>query len=111
MERFNLHLQANIYVCDEDQGQETINLMCSNICAGGAFFQTNTPLLPVGKEVKIDMVLPLNKQKNPVARNAFIEASGTTIRSDEKGMAIEFNDDYKISPLTEAKVSKKEQHS
>ena len=101
LERFSLELPAQLYVGGEAQDRQTIDLLTSDICAGGAFFETEWPL-PVGSEVKIDLVLPLNELKKLEGRKALIKVSGAVIRSDEKGMAICFDKGFKMLSLQES---------
>lgn len=63
MERFDLELTAYLSVTDKSEQQKSYKLLTSNICAGGTFFKTNKPLT-VGTDVKLDIILPLNKFKN-----------------------------------------------
>ena len=98
MERFFLELPARVSVITKNQATETIDLLTSNVCAGGAFFHTDRPL-PVGAGVKIDLILSMEKLKDMKAGKAFIKLSGTVIGADRKSMAICFDEDFKISPL------------
>lgn len=99
MERFNLEIPVKIEVISKGQEKARLELVTSNICAGGAFFHTKKPL-PEGTQVKIDMILPLDqleKLKNDY-KKAYIKLTGTVLRTESKGMAISFNKDYEISP-------------
>ena len=98
LERYDLRLPAKIDALTSDEGTEVLNLMTSDVCAGGAFFHTTEPL-PEGTEVKIDLVLPLDKlEVKDDYTHAFINVTGTVIRSDPKGMAICFKKGYRIRP-------------
>lgn len=99
LERFDLKIPAKIEVKTSDQEEEVLNLLTSDICSGGAFFHTTQPL-PEGTEVKIDLVLPLdklNKIKDDY-QQVYIKITGTVLRSESRGMAIYFNEDYLIHP-------------
>jgi len=97
MERFSLELHTYLSIADESGEQESIDLLTSNVCAGGAFFKTKKPLA-IGTNVKIDMILPLNKFKHLEEKRSCIDVAGSVIRTDNKGMAICFGKRYKISP-------------
>ena len=100
MERFPIQLPTRLLPVDDAEEQEAIEVLTSDVCAGGAFFQTDQPL-PLGAEVKVKMVLPLDELKKLEGKKAFIEVSGAVIRSTETGMAICFDKNYKMSSLRE----------
>jgi len=102
MERFSLELPARILVVDEVKKEEPESLECltCDISAGGAYFHTDQPL-PVGTEMHIDLVLPLDELKKIEGKKASIKVKGAVVRIGEKGMAICFDEKYKISPLAE----------
>ena len=90
LERFDLRLPAEIDVAG---GETRIrNLFTRNICAGGAFFETSDPL-PLHTQVKIDLVAPTRVQ---------IIVVGSVCRSEPGGMAIQFDEEYKLLPLAPA---------
>ena len=102
MERFSLELPARISIAGKAEKKEPESLECitSDISAGGAFFHTDQPL-PVGTEMHIDLVLPLDELKKIEGKRASIKVKGAVVRIGEKGMAICFDEKYKISPLVE----------
>ena len=100
MERFPIQLPARLLPVDDAEEQEAIEVLTSDVCAGGAFFQTDQPL-PLGAEVKLKMVLPLDELKKLEGKKAFIEVSGAVIRSTKTGMAICFDKGFKMSPIRE----------
>jgi len=97
MERFDLALRSRLRLPGMEK-PEFINLLTSDVCAGGAFFKTDLPL-PIGTEVEVDLVLPLDNLKRLNAHQALIKVSGAVIRSDDQGIAVCFNEDYQISRL------------
>ena len=99
-ERFDLELATGIEVATSDQENEKkiLNLVTKDICSGGAFFYTTNPL-PEGTEVKIELVLDLDKLKKLTGERAFICAKGTVLRTESEGMAICFDKNYKIRSL------------
>jgi hypothetical protein len=97
MERFDLKLPTKLSWTGRDNKQASIELMTSNICAGGAYLMTDTPLQK-GTQVKMDLILQLDRLHESKGRQSHIDVSGFVIRTDHQGMAICFNRDYKISP-------------
>ena len=96
MERFPLELEACMSCVDEIEAK-TDELSTKDICAGGAFVKTKKRL-PVGTDVKIDLVLSLHKLKHLSAKKSHITIRGAVIRSGETGMAVCFGNNYKIIP-------------
>ncbi len=99
LERYSLKAPAKIIPIDSGRNQTAFDLTTSNICAGGAFFHTSQPL-PTGTNVKIDLILPLDRLKklNNDCPQAYIKVTGTVLRSESTGMAIHFHEDYHIRP-------------
>ncbi len=97
LERFNLGLPSQILV-GVGRDQQIIDLFTRDISSDGAFFHTEIPL-PVGTAVKIDLVISLEELKKIESRKALIKVSGEVVRSEDKGMAICFDKDYKITPI------------
>ena len=99
LERFDLKLPAKIETVTTE-GEEILDLMTSDISSGGAFFHTEQPL-PEGTDVKIDLVLPIDKLKKlqDEYHQVYIKITGTVLRAEPRGMAIYFNRDYSILPL------------
>ncbi len=97
MERFPVQLPASIISAVEEH-REAMNFLTRDACAGGVFIQTDNPL-PLGAEVKIELVLPLIEVKNFEGKGALLKVSGAVVRVTDTGMAIGFNEDYHIWPL------------
>jgi hypothetical protein len=98
-ERFTLKLAARVRPVSRDDVdvKEALELVTSDVCCGGAYFQTDSPL-SLGTKVTIDLVLPLEKLKTIEGKQTHIRVSGHVIRATEKGMAISFGEDSVISP-------------
>jgi len=98
LERFDLELPATIELLTSDQEKSLVNLLTANISSGGAYFHTPQPL-PKGTQVKIDLVLPLDKLRKlkDEHKQAYIKVTGTVLRSESEGMAICFEEDYQIT--------------
>jgi hypothetical protein len=101
-ERFRLRVPASIVQAGEVEDNNAFGLVTSDICSGGAYFQTDAPL-PVGTKVKIEMILDIDRLKLTKAKKACIRVSGSVIRATKTGMAICFADNFTISPLKEPK--------
>jgi len=97
MERFSLALPAWLSVTDQPEKQTSSECMTDNICAGGAYFKTEKPF-PIGTNVRIDMILPVDKLSNFKGTKSRIDVSGSVIRIDKNGMALRFDKRYNISP-------------
>ena len=97
MERFNLKLPAKLTWTGKDNKPESLEQLTSNICAGGAFFQTQKPL-SVGTDLKINIILPLERFKNLKIKRSHIRVSGSVIRTDQLGMAVCFDKKFHIVP-------------
>jgi hypothetical protein len=97
MERFALNLPALLSIKDGSGNTRAFEFMIRDICAGGAFFKTDTPL-SVGTDVKMDLIIPLDKFKTGKKNRSRIDVSGSVIRKESQGMAVCFDKKYSISP-------------
>lgn len=98
MERFKLQLLSNITVRGKDKDIKTIRLLTRDVCSGGAFFKTTDPLT-VGTKVDLDLIIKIDRLKDIIGNSALVNLTGTIIRTHKDGMAICFDEDFKISPL------------
>jgi len=97
MERFSLDLAGLLSI--NGRSEEGVRkLQTIDICAGGALFQT-TETVPLGTDIRVDLVLPLDRFKEIKTKRALIEVSGKVIRKENNGMAVCFDNRYKISPI------------
>ena len=101
VERFDLELPATIEFTNVDHEEMLDNLLTTNVCSGGAYFYTPQPL-PIGTQVKIDLVLPLEKLRKlkDEHKHAHIKVTGKVLRSGSEMMAICFDEDYQITGST-----------
>ena len=97
LERFDLKLPTKLSWSGKDNKIESIELMTSNICSGGAYLATDSPLL-TGTEVKISMILSSDNILKMGGQRSRIDVSGSVIRTDHQGMAVCFDRKYKILP-------------
>jgi len=98
MERFDLKLSTKLSWAGKNKEQESIELMTSDICAGGAYFKTQNLLL-IGTNVELIIKFPLDKFKNIKSKASYFILSGSVIRVDQLGFAICFDRKYKILPF------------
>ena len=99
LERFELKVRAKVEGLRSRREPEALNLVTSDICAGGAFFHTGKSL-PEGTKVQIDLVLPLGRLKRLIKEydQTRIRVTGTVVRREPGGMAVSFNRNYTIRP-------------
>ena len=97
LERFDLKLSTKLFWSGKDKKIKSIELMTSNICSGGAYLATDSPL-PTGTEVKMGMILSSNNIPKMGGQRSRIDVSGSVVRTESQGMAIFFDRNYKISP-------------
>jgi len=99
MERFDLGLFSRIQVQSGERAPEIMELVTENVCAAGTYFNTSNPL---SSETRVSLYMTLevpyqqNRSSNHLTR---IEISGKVIRSEERGMAIQFDNGYKMLTL------------
>ncbi|HEA69511.1 MAG TPA: hypothetical protein ENI07_22270 [Desulfobacterales bacterium] len=106
MERFELKVFSKIQVESGWHNTDTIELNTENICSNGAYFKTSKPL-PVGTSVSLAMKLKVNSKLKSTINLMAIEVSGKVIRSEKDGMAIRFDNGYKMMPLGNKPKKKK----
>jgi c-di-GMP-binding flagellar brake protein YcgR len=100
LERFTIELPAKIEVADAEQRERLLNLFTKDISSGGAYFRTQKPL-PVGTEVRVDLVLPLDKLRKFLSDRdkVTVNVTGTVLRAEPRGMAIGFSEDYRFGSV------------
>ena len=99
VERFELHIETLCKVHDEGIGDETHMLLTNNISSEGAFLRTTNPL-PVGTNIDLNFLLSQEELSNDTDDQKInIWTSGKVVRTDEMGMAVEFEKLYKVSQL------------
>jgi hypothetical protein len=96
MERFSLELPTSLLVTSQSEKSEPIELLTSNICAGGAFYNTEKPLSS-GIELRINFIVPLDRLKDIEVKRVSVEVLGWVIRATNQGMAVCFDKKCKIS--------------
>jgi len=97
-ERFDLELHARIEVEAPGSKTEAFSLKTTNISSDGAFFRTPKPLSK-GTKVKLNLILEIEKLKKLIGSQCHIKVRGTVVRSDEKGMGVRFQRNWKMIPF------------
>ncbi len=96
LERFSLTLPVTLTVTGENDSKQSLKLSSNDICASGVFVETDQ-LIEVGSSLEIDIIIPLDELKKIEGKRAHISVSGAVLRVEKNGVAVKFNDDYKIS--------------
>jgi len=99
-ERFDLEVSGNIGLLNQDQTKmDMVSIKTINICAGGGFFKTEASI-PSGTRVKLELKLAIDKLKEMLDSHCRILVEGEVIRTGENGIAIKFDDNYELIPVT-----------
>ena len=103
LQRFKLRFPARIEASPPtpDKEARVLKLETDNICSGGAFFHTLSPL-PEGTPVKAEFVLDTQRLRYPKDKRPLINVRGHVSRTEPTGMAIRFMNDFKILPHSSA---------
>jgi hypothetical protein len=99
VERFDLQLEAFISGPGEVPEIKSGSLITRDISMSGVFLITDRPL-PVGSKISVDLILTLGGTKKSDSQKAWIKASGKVLRTDGQGMAVCFDDQSRILPLS-----------
>jgi hypothetical protein len=99
VERFDLQLEAFISGPGGVSEIESGSLVTRDVSMSGVFLITDRPL-PVGSKINVDLILTLGGTKKPDSQKAWIKASGKVLRTDGQGMAVCFDDQSRILPLS-----------
>jgi hypothetical protein len=100
MERFPLEMPALLSTMDESGKQTSFEVTTRDICSGGAFFLTDHPL-PLGTEVKMNLVLPIFNGSTDKEIKTKLDFSGWIVRTESKGAAVCFHGKYKQTQVTQ----------
>jgi PilZ domain len=98
MDRFSLELPAWISAINDNGSLQSFEVVTRDICAAGAFLQTDQPL-SVGTDIEMNLVLPLDNLPKMQKRRSRIDVSGSVVRTELQGMAVSFDKRYQISPV------------
>lgn len=95
-ERFDLRLPAHISTVKKNRPNNDLFLVTVNVSSKGAYFETPQSL-PVGREVKVKLQFPPKTTHGAGFLVGQVTVTGTVIRSSDGGIAISFNDDFRMS--------------
>ena len=97
LDRFQLTLPATLRTLPESLRAETGTLRAHtvDICSGGAFFRTLSPL-PQGTRVRIDLIIRSPNSVYFKGGKSILEVKGRVLRSRSTGMAVAFDTRYRI---------------
>lgn len=99
VERFDLRIETLLKVRDEAITDKPPVLFSRDISCDGVFLVTDRPL-PIGTNLDLNFLLSQQDFGSmPKDERISIKTSGTIIRTDDQGMAVEFDKLYKISKL------------
>ena len=96
-ERFDLGLPGKIIVVDWGLG-EVLNVVTSDVSAGGAFVHTTTPKA-IGARVKLRLNVRSKKLKELTGAQGLLKVAGTVVRSSAQGIAICFHGEPEVVPI------------
>ena len=99
LERFNLEIPATVSI-NTAGAQKKLDMVTKDVCSGGAYFRTEQSL-PVGTEMQINLVLPLEKFKRlpDHCEKVLVNLSGKVLRMEPEGIGVCFDEAYDIRPL------------
>lgn len=113
-ERFFLNLKTRIsYRFIDEASNQAIETVTANISSGGAFIET-TQQLPLSSKVQVEFlvsfdelkklkfILPVQALKSITSSQFWVKTTGIVIRTDERGVAVIFDQNYQVSPLLPA---------
>ena len=95
MQRFNMQLPILITASDQMEAKITKEFVTSDICASGTYVKTPNAL-SIGAGVLVELPWPPETLCLEADRKMLFLLSGCVVRTDAKGLAIAFNDKYKI---------------
>lgn len=99
MERFSLELPALLSMTDAAGKPKAFEVKTKDICSGGAFFVTDK-VMPIGTDVKMDLIFSLKKVDQFKDKKTHIDVSGAVVRAEKQGVAVCFDKNYNISPFS-----------
>ena len=97
VERFDLQVETIVNVHNDAKVDIHPMLLSRDISCAGVFLDTKNPL-PIGTEVDLDLLLSQHELGNQSKDERInISTSGKVVRTNEQGMAVEFDKLYKVS--------------
>ena len=100
LERFEINSPARVLVHAGSDKEAEYNLTTRDVSSAGAFLFSSQPL-PQGTSVRMEFVISLDTLQRLAGDKgrAKVKVKGEVIRSDANGIAIRFDNRYKITAL------------
>ena len=99
VERFDLKIKTILNVQDVTIVDKQLMCLSRNISCAGVFLDTENPL-PLGTKVDLNLMLNQHAFGSKTEEDKInIITSGKVVRTNGHGMAVEFDELYKITPL------------
>lgn len=100
LERFNLEVLATVSITAAGGMEKKLDMTTRDVCSGGAYFRTEQSV-PIGTEMQINLVLPLEKFKMlpDHCEKVLVNLSGKVLRIEPDGIGVCFDETYDIRPL------------
>ena len=96
-ERFDLSLAIEVEVLGSNK-QQVLNLLTTDVSAGGAFSDVGEPVLQ-GAPVKARMIIASQGLKEMTGAQCLVKVAGTVVRCNARGIAVSFAKDYEMLSL------------
>ena len=99
LERFNLETPVTVSITAVG-AQKKLDMTTRDVCSGGAYFRTEQSV-PIGTEMQINLVLPLEKFKTlpDHCEKVLVKLSGKVLRIESDGIGVCFDETYDIRPV------------
>ena len=100
LERYDLATPAKVIVNRSKGKKEVLSLHTRDLSSKGAFIVTDEPV-EEGASLSLEFVLPMEKLMSLIDMKSKVrlEVKGTVVRSTGDGIAVSFNENYKIEAL------------
>ena len=100
-ERFTLALPANIETVASGRKRDRFDFLTSDVSGGGAFFNAEERI-PAGTRVRLKVIVSSESLKDLTGAQGYLRVEGTVVRSDSKGMAVRFDEQYRFQKMDDS---------
>ena len=100
-ERFALALHASVETVVSGRKRDSFDFLTSDVSGGGAFFKSEEPI-PAGTRVRHEIIVSSDSLKDLTGAQGYLRVEGTVVRSDSKGMAVRFDEQYRFQTIDES---------
>ena len=105
IERFSLELPTKIKILSpKEEKEEVFDLTTSNISSKGAYFHMVEPIRE-STQVKVTISLDIALLRKLTGYQGILTTNGKVIRSNTKGMAIAFEEDFQTDRINRLRIS------